>query len=212
MSMSLAVRVRHRNRTAPEPLDPDEGKVIYDSQVRDRQRQLRRGGGCKGAGAEPHVTPSLHNRGTNVGDFRLIDLPLTTRFDDRWPQGIVGKRATRVLKNARVYLAEGDASIVKIGWGDLCLEQWGLLRTICGDGLLLVAFEPNPSERSEAPDATLADLLPRLALALDSSAAVLLNHPDPEFHTLGALSLPAFDREQTPDWVAARFAELTERA
>jgi hypothetical protein len=143
---------------------------------------------------------------------------ITTRYADRWPQGLVGLRHTRIVKNARLYLATPDGQVAKIGWGDLGLEQWHTLHAIAGDGLVLVARENrhgNPVghyDRSDAPDATLEDLIPGLVLALDRTTAVLLNHDDPERHTLGAVSLPAVDREQTRAWLVDRLAELTAHA
>jgi hypothetical protein len=141
----------------------------------------------------------------------VLDQLITIRFDDRWPQGIVGSRDTRIIKNARIYLATTDEQVIQVGWGDLCLEQWHLLRAICGEELLLVAFEASSDDPSRAPGATLADLVPQLVLALDSTSAVLLNHPDPGRHTLGALSLLALDPAQTRGWVADRLTALTDR-
>jgi len=81
----------------------------------------------------------------------VLDQPITTRLDDRWPQGLVGRRDTRIVKNARIYSATADEQVVKVGWGDLCLEQWHELRAMCGEGLLLVAFESGHSARPRHP-------------------------------------------------------------
>jgi hypothetical protein len=141
---------------------------------------------------------------------------LTTRLDDRWPQGMVGRRDTRIIKNARIYLATGDGQVTKLAWGDLGLEQWHILREFAADGLVLVASENAPGmpltwyHRSEAADATFDVLIPGLMLALDRDCAVLLNHPDPERHTLGAISLPAFGRQATRTWLKERLAMLME--
>lgn len=145
----------------------------------------------------------------------MINPKLTTGLDSRWPQGHVGSRVTRVVKNARIYVATPDQQVIKIGWGDLDLEQWHLLREITADGIGLVAAESAygmPSSwyrQSEAADATLELLIPGLVLALDQESVVLLNHADPDRHVLGALSLPAIGRQETPSWLAARLAELT---
>ena len=144
----------------------------------------------------------------------MLDTKLTTRFDQRWPQGMVGRRATRIVKNARLYLATADGQIAQFGWGDLCLEHWHILREITGDGLGLVAFEnshgilPNLHDASEVAGGTLEQLIPGLALALESTSVVLLNHPDPDQPTLGVLSSPALDRQQTRAWLAERFTSL----
>ena len=140
---------------------------------------------------------------------------LTVRFDQRWLHGVVGRRDTRIVKNARLYLATSDGQVTKVGWGDLCLEQWHLLRQVTRGGLGLVAFEnshgtpPHWRDPSEEADATLKDLIPGLALGLAHDGTVLLNHPDPDRHTLGAISLPALDRQQTPVWLAERLDNLT---
>jgi hypothetical protein len=44
---------------------------------------------------------------------------LTTRYDGRWPQGLVGLRHSRIVKNARLFIATSDGQVAKIGWGDL---------------------------------------------------------------------------------------------
>ena len=144
----------------------------------------------------------------------MINPTLSTRPDDRWPQGNIGRRETCVVKNARIYLATHDGAVTKVGWGDLCLEQWRLLHEIAGDGIVLVAFEKGHGfpagsyDSSEAPDATLDDLVPRLALALDRSTAVLLNRPASGGDTLGAVNLRAVDSDDTRDWVNGRLADL----
>lgn len=147
-------------------------------------------------------------------DLAVINPKLATHFDRRWPQGMVGRRETLVVKNSRIYLASPDGLVTKIGWGDLCLERWHILREVTRDGIGLVAFEnrhgtpPNRYDPSEGDEATLEDLIPGLALALNSDTAVLLNHPDPDLHTLGAVSLPALGRRATRMWVAERLADL----
>lgn len=144
----------------------------------------------------------------------MLDTKLTTRFDQRWPQGMVGRRVTRIVKNARLYLATADGQIAKFGWGDVCLEHWHILREITGDGLGLVAFEnshgipPNSHDASEVAGGTLEDLIPGLAIALDSTSVALLNHSDPDRPTLGAISFPALDRRETRSWIADRLANL----
>lgn len=146
----------------------------------------------------------------------MFNPTLTTRLDDRWPQGMVGRRDTRIVKNARIYLATGDGQVTKVAWGDLGLEQWHILRGFATDGLVLVASENAPGmpltwyHQSEAADATFDVLIPGLVLALDSGCAVLLNRLDSERHTLGAVSLPAFDRQATHTWLAERLAMLME--
>lgn len=141
---------------------------------------------------------------------------LTTRFDSRWPQGMIGPRDTRIVKNARIYLAATDGQVAKIGWGDVCLEQWALLREIAADGMCLVAFECTFGtalswyDQPEATDATFEDLVPGLAIALDRVTAVLLNYPAPPGrHTLGAITLPVLDRDTTKRWLADRLEALT---
>lgn len=148
----------------------------------------------------------------------MLDAKITSRPDQRWPQGMVGRRDTRIVKNARLYLATADGAVNKVGWGDLCLEQWHVLRAISTEGLVLVASETAPGspydwyQLSEAADARLEDLIRGLVLALDSDGAVLLNHTDTERHTLGAVCLPAITRQQTTAWLAGRLAILSESA
>lgn len=149
-------------------------------------------------------------------DSAVINPTLRTRSDDRWPHGNVGREDTCVVKNARIYLATHDGEVTKVGWGDLCLEQWHLLHELAQDGIVLVAFEnrhgvpPGSHDRSEAPDATLDDVVPGLALALDRSAAVLLNRPASWGGTLGAANLPAVSRDETSGWVKRRLADLVD--
>ena len=150
----------------------------------------------------------------------MINPPLATRLDPRWPDGLIGRRDTRILKNARLYLATPDGQIAKFGWGDLDLERWHLLREISNDGLGLVARQAthgrppgrNDPDPSETADATFDDLIDALALALDHDTAVLLNHHTPGRQTLGAISLPALTPEETHSWLADRLDTLTRSA
>jgi hypothetical protein len=148
-----------------------------------------------------------------------VDTQLQTRFDSRWPQGVIGLRETGIVHNARIYhVSDSDAAIAKIGWGDLAIEQFGTLRDIAAEdgGLVLVAYQNTLGtalawyDQPENPEATLADLVAGLALALDRTSARLLNFPTSDSRqTLGALTLPALDREETPVWLHQRLAELS---
>jgi hypothetical protein len=137
---------------------------------------------------------------------------VSTRFVARWPQGMIGLRHTRIVKNARIYLATSDREVTKIGWGDLGLEQWHILHDIAGNGLVLVAFErrhgisPSSCGMPEAHE-TLDDLVPALALGLDRTTAVVLNYQESGRGTLGAVSLPAVPRDETRTWVLGRLAD-----
>ena len=146
----------------------------------------------------------------------MINPPLASHPDPRWPSGLIARRETRIIKNARFYLATPDRKISKVGWGDLDLEHWHLLREISNAGLGLVARQathgrppdrrqPDPSETDQA---TLEDLIDAVALALDRRTAVLLNHHTPGRQTLGAISLPALTPEETRPWLASRLDTL----
>ena len=145
-----------------------------------------------------------------------MDTRLQTRFDTRWPQGVIGLRETRIVHNARIYCIS-DAGIAKIGWGDLSIEQFSVLRDIANEdgGLVLVAYQSTFGsvlrgyDQPENPDASLADLVSGLALALDSVSARLLNFPATDRQqTLGALTLPALSREDTRIWLDQLLADL----
>lgn len=145
----------------------------------------------------------------------MLNPKLTTRLDDRWPHGAIGRRrATIVAKNARLYLATPDGQVAKVGFGDVGLEAWHRLEAIAEDGLLLVCHSSTYGTRlawyyePEAEDATFEDLIPGLALALDPTNAVLLNFPTSGRHTLGAIHLDALDRDATRTWLARRLAAL----
>jgi hypothetical protein len=110
------------------------------------------------------------------------------------PQGPVGRRGHPHHQECEELCATTHWQIVKVGWGDLCLEQWHRLRTVGGDDLLLVDVEPSP--RPVRYEATVTGLASTARCRLDSSSAVLLNHRDPDRHTLGVCS--AF-RRSTPN-------------
>lgn len=135
-----------------------------------------------------------------------LQAEITVRPDPRWPEGVISRRDTRIIRNARIYLATPDGHVVQVGYGDVGLEQWHHLDRLAVDGLVLVAREGLDAPRP----ATLEDLLLELRLGLDRRSIMLLGFPDSGPHVLGPLRLPAVAGDRTGAWITERMQDLAE--